>query len=75
MALWTSIAAVAESTPPESPQTALASPTCSLILSTASVMMLTGVHSGLQSQASYRKFLRISIPYSVCLTSGWNWTP
>ena len=38
-------------------------------------MMLTGVHSGLQPQASKRKFLRISIPYSVCLTSGWNWTP
>jgi hypothetical protein len=69
------MAAVAESTPPESPQIAFASPTCARIFSTASVMMLTGVQSGVQPQASKRKFLRISIPYSVCRTSGWNCTP
>ena len=75
MARWTSMAAVAESTPPESPQIAFASPTCSLIFSTASVMMLTGVQSGVHSQASKRKFLSISSPYSVWRTSGWNCTP
>ncbi len=75
MARWTSIAAVEESTPPERPQMAFASPTCSLIFSTASVMMFTGVQSGVQPQASKRKFLRISVPYSVCRTSGWNCTP
>jgi hypothetical protein len=63
---------VEESIYAERPQRAFLSPTCSLIRSTASVMMLTGVQSGVQPHASKRKFLRISVPYSVCLTSGWN---
>ncbi len=74
MARWTRAAATAESTPPDSAQMARPSPTCSLIRSICSSTMFSIVHVGRQPAAS-RKRRRILVPYSVCITSGWNCTP
>ena len=62
IALWTSSAAVAESTPPESPQIARASPTCARIVSTCSSITEAGDHFSRQPQTSRRKRVRISVP-------------
>ena len=74
MARWTSAAATAESTPPDSPQMARPPPTCSLIWSVCSSTMFSIVQVGRHPAAS-RKRRRICVPYSVCITSGWNCTP
>ena len=74
MARCTSAAATAESTPPDSPQMARPSPTCSRIAATCSSTMLSMVQEGRQP-ASSRKRARMRVPCSVCMTSGWNWTP
>ena len=74
MARCTSAAATAESTPPDSPQTATAPPTCSRMRSTCSSMMPRVVQPGWQPAAS-RKRCRMAVPWSVCMTSGWNCTP
>ena len=74
MARWTSAAATAESTPPDSPQMARPSPTCSRIAVTCSSTMFSMVQDGRQP-ASSRKRPRTRAPCSVCRTSGWNCTP
>ncbi len=74
MARWTSAAATAESTPPDRPQTARESPTCWRMRSTCSSMMPLVVQLGWQPAAS-RKACRTAVPWSVCITSGWNCTP
>ena len=51
MALCMSRAATDESTPPERPRMALASPTCARILRMDSSMMEAGVNVGAQRQA------------------------
>ena len=56
MARRTSAAATAESTPPDSPQTARPSPTWARMAATEVSTMQSGVQAGAQSQASYRKF-------------------
>jgi hypothetical protein len=70
MARCTSIAAVEESTPPDRPQIARLSPTCSRILSTASVMMFTGVQFGAEPHASNRKVLEDLHPVTCVPDSG-----
>ena len=75
MALCTSAAATAESTPPDSPQMARPSPTCALTAATSVSMTDDMVHVGRQPQTSYRKRLSSSWPYGVWTTSGWNCTP
>ena len=74
MARWTSAAATAESTPPDRPQMARPWPTCARIAATCSSTMLSMVQDGRQP-ASSRKRARMRWPCSVCMTSGWNWTP
>ena len=74
MARCTSAAATAESTPPDSPQIACPSPTCSRISATCSSTMFSIVQDGRQPAAS-RNRLSSRVPCSVCITSGWNWTP
>ena len=74
MARCTSAAATAESTPPDSPQIARPPPTCSRISATCSSTMFSMVQDGRQP-ASSRKRARMRVPCSVCMTSGWNWTP
>ena len=74
MARCTRAAATAESTPPDSPQIARPPPTCSLIRSVCSSTMFSIVHVGRHPAAS-RNRRRILVPYSVCITSGWNCTP
>ena len=74
MARCTSAAATAESTPPDSPQMARPSPTCSRISVTCSSTMFSMVQDG-RHPASSRKRARMRVPCSVCMTSGWNWTP
>ena len=75
IALCTSAAATAESTPPDSPQITRSSPTCARISSTACSMIDEFVHVGRQSHTSNRNALSMSCPRSVCATSGWNCTP
>ncbi len=74
MARCTSAAATAESTPPDSPQIAWPPPTCSRIRSICSSTMFSMVQDGRQP-ASSRNRLSRRVPCSVCITSGWNWTP
>ncbi len=52
IALWTSAAATAESTPPDSPQITAPSPTWAWMASTACSMIDTRVHVGRASQTS-----------------------
>jgi len=74
MARCTSAAATAESTPPDSPQMALAPPTWAAIRPICSSMMLCIVQFWRQP-AAVRNRRSISMPCSVCSTSGWNCTP
>ena len=74
MARCTSRAATALSTPPDRPQMARSSPTCSRMRFTWSSMTLAGVHVGARSQASNRNAFSRSVPNGVCTTSGWNCT-
>ena len=62
IARWTSSAAVAESTPPESPQIARASPTWARIASTCSSITEAGDQRSRQPAMSRRKRVRISVP-------------
>ena len=82
-ARWTSAAATAESTPPDSAQMTLPSePTsraCSStrrrISATVDSMKLAGVHEGVMPATPTTKLRRTSRPCGVCATSGWNWMP
>ena len=72
MARWTSAAATAESTPPDSPQIARpASPICARIALICSSTMLPTVQVAGQPAAA-RNRRSTSRPWSVCRTSGWN---
>ena len=75
IARCTSSAATEESTPPLSPQMTLASPTWSRMRAIWSSTIEAGDHAMSQPQTSPRKRLRMSCPYGVCTTSGWNWMP
>ena len=57
-ARWTSAAATAESTPPDSPQIRCLSSTCCWIASTASSTMFAGVQSGVQPAMSYKNLFQ-----------------
>ena len=65
IARWTSSAAVAESTPPERPQIALASPTWAWIAEICASITEAGDHLSLAPTTSRRKRVRISVPYGV----------
>ena len=71
----TSVAATAESTPPDSAQSTLASPTCARTFSIASSTQESICHDDGMPAIVCRKFSRIAVPASVCTTSGWNSTP
>ncbi len=75
MALCTSAAATAESTPPESPQMARPSPTWARTAATWVSMTELIVQFGSQPAASKRKRCSTSEPWGECTTSGWNCTP
>ena len=68
----TSVAATAESTPPDSAHSTPASPTCARIFSIASSTQESIRHVGAIPAIVCRKFCRIAVPASVCTTSGWN---
>src|SRR5947209_6762609 len=70
----TSVAATAESTPPESAHSTFASPTCARTFSIASSTHESIRHDGGIPAIVCRKFSRIAVPASVCTTSGWNST-
>lgn len=74
MARCTSAPATAESTPPLSAQMARFSPIWVRMRSTCSSTMFTMVQVRRHPAAS-RKRRSTSVPWSVCSTSGWNWTP
>jgi hypothetical protein len=74
MARWTSAAATAESTPPDSPQTARPSPICLAMACVCSSITPRMVHVGWQPAAA-RNWRSICVPCSVCSTSGWNCIP
>ena len=74
MARCTSAAATAESTPPDSPQTARPSPICARIRSVCSSTTPRMVQSGRQPAAVRNRF-SMTMPCSVCRTSGWNCRP
>src|ERR1044072_3274691 len=82
-ARWTSAAATAESTPPESAQSASpAEPvagawacTRSRISATVPSMKFAGVQVGLAPAIPRTKLRRTSRPRGVWTTSGWNWMP
>ena len=74
-ARWTSAAATAESTPPDSPQITCLPPTCARIDATCSSMMFASVQVGGIFAMSCRNRCSIAWPCSVCMTSGWNCTP
>src|SRR5207248_1827885 len=71
----TSVAATAESTPPERAQMTRPPPTCARMLSVASAMNEPGVHVGVHLQTPKRKLRSTSRPLGVWTTSGWNWMP
>ena len=75
MARWTSAAATAESTPPDSPQMARPAPTWRRTASTCVSAIDAIVQVGRHPHTSNRKRRSISWPPGVCPTSGWNWTP
>ena len=58
------------STPPDSPQMTFLSPTCSLILAICMSMKLDIFHEPSYLHSWNRKFLRMSWPCGVCVTSG-----
>ena len=68
-------AATDESIPPDSPQITGSGPTCFRMEATVSSMNEAILHLPEQPQISNRKFRRMSVPLSVCTTSGWNCTP
>ena len=53
----------------------LSSPTISWILRTSCSIKDPIVQLGLQPQTLNRKFRRMVMPWTVCVTSGWNCTP
>jgi hypothetical protein len=61
-ARWTSSAATEESTPPESPQITLPSPTWALICLTCSAITDCGDHCSSHPAISRRNRVRISVP-------------
>ncbi len=65
-------ATTAESTPPLNPQITRWPPVCARIRSVASRTNDAIVQSPVQPQMSYAKLRMISVPPSVCATSGWN---
>ena len=71
----TSVAATAESTPPERAQITLPSPTCSRIVATDSSTNDSAVQSPAQPATLNRKLRSNWLPCGVCTTSGWNWMP
>ena len=73
-ARWTSSAATAESTPPDSAQITRSSPTWARIRSTCSSMNWCAVQVGGTWHASSTNCPSISVPRGVCSTSGWNCT-
>ena len=73
-ARWTSSAATAESTPPDSAQITRSSPTWARIRSTCSSMNWCAVQVGGAWHASSTNCPSISVPRGVCSTSGWNCT-
>ena len=75
IARCTSSAATDESTPPLSPQMTLPSPTWSRMRAICSSTIEAADHAMSQPQTSPRKRLRMSCPYGVWTTSGWNWMP
>ena len=75
MALCTSAAATAESTPPDRPQMARASPTWARIASTDASMKLDMVQSPGRPARSCRNRVSRSWPWGVWATSGWYCTP
>ena len=83
-ARWTSAAATAESTPPDSAQMTLPSEPTSRawsstrrrISATVDSMKLAGVQVGRDARRRpTTKLRRTSRPCGVCATSGWNWMP
>jgi len=70
MAFWTSTAVVVESTPPLTADNTRLSFACALIFSIAVSIIDLGVQLDEQPQIRVAKFLTISIPFSVCATSG-----
>ena len=75
MALWTSAAATAESTPPLRAHSTRSVPTWACTAATCCSMIETWVHAGRHPQASSRKRSNTSLPRSVWTTSGWNCRP
>ena len=70
IARWTSAAATAESTPPDSPQIARPSPTCSRIAATVSSMIEAIVQPGAMPATSCRKRRSTSWPCGECADLG-----
>ena len=70
MARCTSAAATAESTPPDSPQMAWPSPTCSRTCSTSASAMLAAVHVAPIPAKSCRNRLSTCWPCGVCMHLG-----
>ena len=68
----TSVAATAESTPPERAHSTPAPPTCARIFSIASSTHESIRHDGAMPAIVCKKFCKITVPASVCTTSGWN---
>ena len=75
MARWTSAAATAESTPPESPQIARPSPTWARTAVIVSSMIEAVFQLGAMPATSCRNRRSTSWPCGECPTSGWYWTP
>jgi hypothetical protein len=75
MARWTSAAATAESTPPESAQMTRAPPTCARTFSTWVSITEVIVQVGRAPHTSWRNRVSSAWPPAVWTTSGWNWTP
>ena len=75
IARWTSAAATAESTPPDSPQIARPSPICSRIAATVSSMIEEIVQPGAMPATSCRKRRSTCWPCGECPTSGWYCRP
>jgi hypothetical protein len=71
----TSVAATAESTPPESAQITWPLPTCARICAIVVSTNDSIFHAGAMPATPCRKFEITVLPASVCTTSGWNCTP
>ena len=74
IARWTSAAATAESTPPESAQRTRSRPTVARTDSTAWSTKELIDQSAFSPATLKRKFSSTIWPCGVCATSGWNWT-